>query len=302
LLLVPQLLLSGVIVKFDKLHKSVNSQLYVPFIGDVMPSRWAYEALVVEQFKNNAYEKYYFNIEEQESQNSYIINYLIPELQSRIDECETNVFKNKRKNSKTENDFEILRNEFKDLQLLCNMPSYKHIDKLCFNSFTGEMADQAYDYLARANKIFTERLDKITNQKDNITTLLVLRFKGKENYIRFKNTYFNQSLSDLVQNKQEETKLVEHDKKLVRTYEPIFKIPENTLGRALFFSPVKRVAGINFDTLWFNIFAIWFISMVLYFCLLGDGLRKSFAFVKNVSGYLTEYVLKSFKPRKMNER
>jgi ABC-type multidrug transport system ATPase subunit len=55
-LLVPLILLSGVIVKYDKMHYSISSDKYVPFVGDMMASRWAYEALLVNQFKNNEYQ------------------------------------------------------------------------------------------------------------------------------------------------------------------------------------------------------------------------------------------------------
>lgn len=49
-LLIPQLLLGGVVVKFDELHDSVTDKVYVPLAGDLMASRWAFEALSVEQF------------------------------------------------------------------------------------------------------------------------------------------------------------------------------------------------------------------------------------------------------------
>src|ERR1700691_1056389 len=49
-LIIPQLLLSGIVVKFDKLNPVDNygifsSQTEVPLVGQVMASRWAYEAL-----------------------------------------------------------------------------------------------------------------------------------------------------------------------------------------------------------------------------------------------------------------
>lgn len=60
MLLIPQLLLSGVIVKFDKLHPSLASVEKVPIIGELMASRWAYEAITVSQYKDNKFEKQFF--------------------------------------------------------------------------------------------------------------------------------------------------------------------------------------------------------------------------------------------------
>ncbi len=63
-ILIPQLLFSGVLVKFDKLHLSnYSSREYVPVIGDLMMARWSFEALAVEQFKNNKYKRNFIKIE-----------------------------------------------------------------------------------------------------------------------------------------------------------------------------------------------------------------------------------------------
>ena len=65
-ILIPQLLFSGVMVKFDRLRNHDQAPYeYVPVIGDMMAARWSFEALAVEQFKNNKYERNFFkyNIE-----------------------------------------------------------------------------------------------------------------------------------------------------------------------------------------------------------------------------------------------
>ena len=49
-LIIPQLLFSGIIVKFDKLHPWFASEKSVPWIGNIMASRWAYEGMAVAQF------------------------------------------------------------------------------------------------------------------------------------------------------------------------------------------------------------------------------------------------------------
>src|SRR5690606_12351077 len=47
LLLVPQLLLGGAMIQFDDLHKAFSRKIYVPVIGDIMTTRWSYEAITV---------------------------------------------------------------------------------------------------------------------------------------------------------------------------------------------------------------------------------------------------------------
>ena len=89
LILVPQLLLGGAMIKFDDLHKSISKKIYVPVVGDIMVTRWAYEALSVEQFKSNKFEKPFFKYDMEISQNDWYASFLLPTLKVKIDECLT---------------------------------------------------------------------------------------------------------------------------------------------------------------------------------------------------------------------
>ena len=60
---------------------------YVPVIGDLMTARWSFEALAVEQFKNNRYEKNFFNYDMETSQNDWYASFLIPELEKKAQLC-----------------------------------------------------------------------------------------------------------------------------------------------------------------------------------------------------------------------
>jgi len=74
------------VVPFQKLHRSVTSQLYVPVIGDLMISRWSYEALMVQQFRSNRFERNFVALDQELSCCSYYFNYLIPALQLKVQE------------------------------------------------------------------------------------------------------------------------------------------------------------------------------------------------------------------------
>ena len=55
----------------------------------MMPARWSFEALAVEQFKNNKYEKNFFKNDMEKSQNDWYANYLINALKKDLWECRT---------------------------------------------------------------------------------------------------------------------------------------------------------------------------------------------------------------------
>jgi len=86
LLIVPQILLSGTIVQYDKLNEKIESEKFVPVIGDMMVSRWAYEALVVTQFKDNKFQKHYFPVEQKISNLKYDLLFVISEAEGALEE------------------------------------------------------------------------------------------------------------------------------------------------------------------------------------------------------------------------
>jgi ABC transport system ATP-binding/permease protein len=267
LLLVPQLLLSGVIVKFDKLHKAVGSYLNVPFVGDMMPSRWAYEALMVEQFVNNEYEKIFYDLDKVESERSIFINYVVPELQTRLEECE------KGDAIRLENNLLLIRNELSYFHDKTKYPVFRYYNKLTPQAYNSDVANKAYNYLAKLKNTFSKKLDEIVYQKDKKTKEIISGKGDHDAFIDFKQKYFNQSVADAVMNKYEADKLIEYDHRLVQIAEPIFRDPVSHYGRAHFFAPYKMIGEIKIPALWFNVVAIWLMSLVLYLLLLNDVLR-----------------------------
>ncbi len=85
LLVIPMMVLSGAMFSFDKLNRNVSSVDKTPLIADLMPTKWSYEALMVRQFKDNGYEKYFYDLEKEISNSNFKIVYYIPELVKRLD-------------------------------------------------------------------------------------------------------------------------------------------------------------------------------------------------------------------------
>ena len=85
--LVPQILLGGAMIRFDDLHTSMTDKVNVPVIGDVMTTRWSYEAIAVEQFRSGKYMKPYFTTEMMISHYDWQSSFLVPELKKKSREC-----------------------------------------------------------------------------------------------------------------------------------------------------------------------------------------------------------------------
>ena len=84
LLLIPQILLCGLVVSFtDLTPKSTTGN--VPLIGDLIPSRWSYEALAVTSFTDNLYEEQFFENDKEKYETQFYNVGFLNELQSQLE-------------------------------------------------------------------------------------------------------------------------------------------------------------------------------------------------------------------------
>jgi hypothetical protein len=274
-LLVPQILLAGVIVKFDKLHFTVAAYENVPMTGDAMASRWAYEALTVNQFMNNDYQKHFFDIEQVESNISYELYHLIPGILEKIDDTE-GYLRSDPENPKIQKNSEIIFNSLMDIRIhpLENLPEQKTqlMDIQTLESIRIQMADTK-------NRLSRMR-EKVLLSKDTIQMELIRQLGGRDELITLKQNHYNDNLADLVLNQNELHKVTESKHKLIRKMEPIYQIPLSRGGRAHFFSAVKVLGHYQIDAVWFNIIVLWIMSLILYISLQFSWLRKVIEFLE----------------------
>ena len=222
LILVPQLLLGGAMIRFDDLHKSFTNKTYVPLIGNLMTTRWAYEALTVEQFKNNKFEEIFYNDEKIISNADYKTSFLIPQLQNMLNLCM------RRKESGLDSlaltqDLRIIRNELRVISLTEGIPfQYNHL--LNYNDFSESVNEQAYQYLVRLDNILTKAEEEANDRKSAKYQQMVSDL-GQDGFVDFKQKYYNKKLADIVLNREEISKVYHTNKRLVQKKDPIFMEP-----------------------------------------------------------------------------
>ncbi|MEQ8533059.1 MAG: ABC transporter permease, partial [Imperialibacter sp.] len=265
-ILVPQLLLGGAMIKFDDLHKSLTNRVHVPFIGDVMASRWAYEAIAVAQFKENAYEKHFFEAEKKISAASFNISFKIPEL-----EVITNsLMQDENKESESfEARLDILRNELDRLGKKAEMQPFTFANNLTPKSFTQNIGKNVLSYLESLKRAFTVKMEDAANEQEGIYNGLSRKI-GKDEILVLKKSSFNEALSDILLNRNEIKVLYYGVDQLIQKKDPVLMEPESNLGRAHFYAPVKIFLGYRIDTFWFNLMVLWCMTGLLYVLLVKD--------------------------------
>ena len=272
-ILVPQLLLSGTIVSFDNLNPAISSHDHVPLVGDIMASRWSFEAMAVEQFSNNKYEKQFFQADKEMSKYSHITAYLIPALQGILDDSRMNIVKRKDQERTLQN-LRIAKNEIGELEKEAGFKPADFVSKISPEGLTDQLNLELRSYLDSLSVVFSARLSKASAWHDNIYKKLVNE-AGQDAVYTLKQDHYNENLADLVLNSASTDKVIQGKNSLLRKKDPVFMAPLSRTGRAHFYAPVKFIGPLAIDTFWFNIGALWLMSLFLYLALQQNTLRKT---------------------------
>ncbi|MFC2098179.1 ATP-binding cassette domain-containing protein [Bacteroidota bacterium] len=272
LILIPQLLLSGVTVKFDDLHKSLTSKVHVPLVGDLMVSRWSYEALAVEQAKNNHYDKHFYVFDQKSREATFKTSFLIPRLINKLEECNRNLG--------VEGDQAILRDNLEllsaEVEKLGNQEDlfpFEYLNRLNYNDFDEDYVAELEDWLAYIRFHYMEASGNANERRDLVDSKLIDSL-GANAVFELRKRYHNDQLYDQVTNRLEVEKILEVKNRLVQKSDPIYLIPESNFGRAHFYAPYKLFNSQLTETKWFNLTVLWGFSFILYITLLIDLLRR----------------------------
>ena len=278
LLMIPMMILSGAMFSFEKLNRAVGSFNRVPWIADLMPTKWGYEALVVLQFKDNEFQKYFYNIEKAERTANYKTVYYIPELEKRVHYCIDNLQAKDdvEVRKKMEDALAVLRHEL-FLESAREVPEipYAYLDSLRISKAGEVSLYETLGYLEELKDHYSKIFQENNQQRDAIVTHLMKSdaalYEGK------RAAYHNESISDLALKVFEKNKILQYGDELVQQYDPVYRdpVPRNFLDfRSHFLAPRKYFAGRYFDTYGFNLAVIWSMSLVLYVMLYFEALKN----------------------------
>jgi ABC-type multidrug transport system ATPase subunit len=255
ILLIPQILLCGLVVSFTDLSpKSTTGN--VPLLGDIIPSRWAYEALAVTSFTDNPYEKNFFDGDKEKYETQYYNMAFLYELQSQLETMKSKDSLQAKSGNKYP---DVIHTNLPVITAYCNMQPYQ--------------GDNSYEslskYMLQAEDILKQRSNKVTLQQDAKIASFI-RQNGKESLIELKRDNFNTKLEDCVTGLDQPLMVEVVDKYIVPRKGVIFLTPLSRSGRAPFYSSEKVVGDWHIKTLWFNLFAMLIMGVIVTIMLLTD--------------------------------
>ncbi len=273
-LLIPQILLSGVVVKYDQLQKFVRNEIDVPIIGDMMISRWALEASLVAQYTDNEFGKIFYNYNKVISDTRYVSVYLIPELESKILEGfkQINSDSEEEKHKGQEN-INLVRAEIERLLNVIDKNEFPNAGKITFKELNQQILGETLEFLKVFKTYNLRKQNKAMALKDKKT--VALQNEGK--FYDLKHYNFNENIEKTVTNALTQQRILEKDNKIYQIIDPVFQSiqPTSYLDyRTPFFAAYKHFMGTTIKTPIFNILAIWLMTLVLIIALYNDWLKK----------------------------
>lgn len=239
LLLIPQILLCGLVIKFDDLNTRASKENKVPLIGEMIPSRWAFEALMVEQFADNTYNQAYFPIEREKYLAQYYENIHSKEVRRLAEQLEGKDDPDKRLT--VENELAVLGRAARIAPRAKGETYLSYLDKV----------DKALH--ERAHN-FTAYLDQV--QEEDI------RDKGAEWITDQKKKHHNSAIEDLVMGAGGRSFYKEYGHRIYPAIGQIYVMPDNPYGRAPFYAYEKNLGGILISTYNFNLLIIGFFALL----------------------------------------
>jgi ABC-type multidrug transport system ATPase subunit len=248
MLLIPQILLCGLVVSFSDLTpKSTTGN--VPLIGDLIPSRWSYEALAVTSFTDNEYERQFFDVHKDKYETQYYNIGLLYELQSQL---ETMKDEQERKKESKVDHLQVIRTNLPQLTAFCGMKPYQ--------------GDESYqslnDYMKEAEAILSKRSNQLTLKADALVSDYI-RKNGKEAFLQLKRDNYNIKLEDCVIGADQRSMLDIIDNHAVPRTGLIYLTPQSKIGRAPFYSSEKILGSWHIKTLWFNMGVLLLMCVVM---------------------------------------
>jgi ABC-type multidrug transport system ATPase subunit len=273
LILVPQLIFSGVVIDFAKMHNNIASDKTVPLIGDVMASRWAYEAVAITQFKDNRYEKYFFDAEKRAANAAYYRSYAIPGLTEILGDA-GNLHANPTDSIRFDNNLRVIRSEVKKISQDAGLSLPASVDSFTPDLYRPSLNKPVQKFLDKASLVYRSRYNRAVSDRDAIYNELVTDLGGSDAFLRFRQTYYNKQLASVLTNEKELRSYSVHDGEMVPIKDAIFRDPATHTWRAHFYAPVKLFFNQKVDTFWFNIAVIWLFGGLLFVLLYYDVVRR----------------------------
>ncbi len=267
-LLIPEIIFGGMAIDFNNLPNPIRNERFVPLTAEFMVTRWGFEALMVNQFKNNPYERNYYSLDQNITQTQIYADIIIPTLQAKILDGTENM-KNLHNTDSIQKQLLLIKNEMEKIKKSEDIFPFEYLADLDPKRFTKTIGEEAMNYLTFIRNQFYERISQLQIKRDSIDNIMVKQY-GKPGIEKLKKEYLNESVASKVKKLDSEVSIKEAADRFIPQKFPVYIFPDASSGRSHLFAPCKLLNGQYINTEWFNLLAIWILSFILYILLISN--------------------------------
>ncbi|MCS7084528.1 MAG: ATP-binding cassette domain-containing protein [Bacteroidia bacterium] len=311
ILIIPQMVLCGAIVPFDKMNPVVGGKDPVPWVGEITATRWAYEAIAVRQFTRNSYQKNFYPFDKELAEADYRLDYWLPELESRTQRAAAYIAErvkaeasgqafafNVKKAVQYERDLQLIRTELRSMPIKLGFRDRRLVDKLQPDHFNAAVARDLSSLYERIRKHYATLRQKAQSARD----LAAARLSRSISPVELQKRYDNRALAAMLTHYIYSEHIGEVDGRLVPLSDPDYRIPPPKPGlfgfRTWLYAPVKYVYGYYVDTFVFNIVVLWLFVAALYWTLYVEFFRN---LIQRITNYRNAFLIALRERRKSAE-
>jgi len=286
-LVIPQIILSGIIVKYEKINPLISSPSSIPFYGEIITARWGYEALAVYQFIENDYNRQFYKYNKAMSIASFKKDYWIINLKNKLEMIKSHYQRPEYKDE-VANALVVLKNEVgKELKANPKVV-YIHLEELTPEKINDAAIEDALTYLEQLNRYYIKLFNKANSEKDEIVNMAQQTPAMREQFLELKRRCANESLEEFVTNTNEVSRIIEYKGELIQKLDPIYLDPTSPFIKAHFYAPRKMVFGVYMSTFWVNVIVIWLTTVLLFLVLYFRLLLKLLDKLEALGGYFSK--------------
>ena len=237
LLIIPQIIFGGAIIRFDRFNPVFTEVDRVPWIGNVMASRWGFESIAVELTRNNDYDAPFIDCEDRLERSAWRRDFWFDSFQS----IENTVIREK---------------EWKNAVLELQSWNYKTEDI------------QTNKQLRNA---FKESYKIAFSERDAIRNRMAENFELEQ----LKDEHHNETLHSWVMQTDRTRRISMTSRGLIQETSFIHQLPLGRQAwNAPFYAPMKTIGPWTISTSVFNRMMLWAMVLLMYVALVNRVLER----------------------------
>ena len=230
LLVIPQIIFGGAIVRFDRFNQWFTHETHVPLLGDLMVSRWAFEALAVYAYRENQYEKHFVEFDD-----------IIKHTAWRRDFWLEEVCNSSRNDSWTKREWERASRELRGWSI----------------AVPAEGKENEVEWKTAFNTAY----HKAFKAKDQVKARLIEKGVLRE----LKDDNYNNEIASWVLQEDRSVRILDLEQGLSSTSSPIHHHTQNVTGwNAPYYSASKGILGKDMKTPFYNVFVLWLMTAIAW--------------------------------------